>query len=288
LTEVVEFLEVTRHLIGGGSALIGRMASCDQTVTYDGTAFPPGPLDRSSLEASQTEERNEITVIVPSLHAIGQHFLNPGRDGRVSVSVWRSSDITRSATGITANTATRIILGDVGGAMFRGRTCEMTIRPARKIAEQSGPRNRYQRQCRWDLYGPGCQVDPWIASGSGTTIVDGSPTGIFNYRDFIFSTEFTVATPFYGAGHIVIGDESRLIVEHAPTGPAFVSNNGWVWLSQPFSFPITHGMNFDVFPGCDHTRTDCHFKFNNLANWGGFASIPRDNPYRGNITNGTR
>ena len=52
-------------------------------------------------------------------------------------------------------------------------------------------------------------------------------------------------------------------------------------LIKPIPNTIEAGDSIKVYPGCKHNSDDCINKFNNIANFGGYEYIPRNNPHTG-------
>lgn len=124
------------------------------------------------------------------------------------------------------------------------------------------PLNVYQPGCDRTLYGPGCQVsratyqrDRVVSSGSSSVVI---ASGLGE-------------SGFYTGGEVrfVSGANSgarRSVKVH--------SDDQTIQLSYPLLHAVTPGDQFQIWPGCDHTWSECKAKFNNGNAFNGAPFVP--------------
>ncbi|OHB65750.1 MAG: hypothetical protein A2Y76_01610 [Planctomycetes bacterium RBG_13_60_9] len=147
------------------------------------------------------------------------------------------------------------------------RHAEIIIDPVTNDLRESGLVMRSGRQCQVAIYSTECtllratyRVPGTVATVDGVTVTSdvftGYPVGWFSGGDFIVSSG-------------TVGTARRKIVYH-------VTNT--IKLTRP-----VHGLaaaaDFDAYPGCDHTRTVCDGKYNNLLNYRGQPLLPDGDPW---------
>lgn len=135
--------------------------------------------------------------------------------------------------------------------------------------DRDGARLTYGRQCPHVLYSIDCRANK--ATFAFTTTVD-SLDGATVYSSYLtskpsgyFSNGFFEWVRFTGA------IERRGIEIH--------SGNNFVVLGTTVG--LEAGDAITLYPGCQRNRSDCKNKFNNLANYGGFAHMPSKSPFGG-------
>lgn len=288
MMEVIEFIEVRRRELGGTWTIVDRIVGSDQPLNDGVATYRPVAIARGSIEASQENEREDIKITLPHDDDVSRLFTPRHPDRSLRLKIQRATEITRGATGVTADAFQTIYIGTVVSARFSGSRCELTLRPPHRLLDEPGPRQRYQRQCRWDLYGPGCGVNKAAFEETGTAVVTTDPDPL-SYEDYVFSDAFGggLSTGYLNGGTLVLkGQYVRQIVSHVATASASAPNKPYVRLVSPFPVEIEHGDGLVAHPGCKHSNTDCRDKFSNVANFGGFAHIARDNPFRKSIAGG--
>lgn len=133
------------------------------------------------------------------------------------------------------------------------------------------PRWRFTRTCNRQLYGVGCGVDPagFILSGNILSMD-------YTSRSLVISGQRPALDPedFFRQGVLV---HTSTGTRHSIFTSAHEGLNTRVWLHQWFpDFEVTDTVS--AFAGCRHTIDDCHVKFDNRINFGGFPLVPSENP----------
>lgn len=155
--------------------------------------------------------------------------------------------------------------------LFGGRAAEIEptrsgvlihVRSHLELLNTNVPRNAFQAGCRFTLFGPGCSLD--AADFVTSAVVGSGPT-----------QTIIPATIAEAAGYFDLG---RLVVTSGANNGFRRSIRKWdgtaLTLISPLPYTVAPGDHFDVYPGCDKTKTTCTDKFSNLVNFGGFPDIP--------------
>lgn len=136
-----------------------------------------------------------------------------------------------------------------------------------------GLRARFQKSCRYALYGRGCFLDPedfvlntTLSAISGRTLTVPGASG--------------QANGYYTGGMIRAPDGAlSYVVSHSGTSITVQR----VSSSMATAFASTGAATaVKLYPGCDHSRATCAAKFSNGVRYGGFDWIPEKNPLGGN------
>lgn len=117
----------------------------------------------------------------------------------------------------------------------------------------------------------GCKVDlgPLRVTGSITDV-----SGPYVFRD---SSRSEVAD-WFAAGDIVFttGPNAGL----PPQKIKAYESDGTIELFEPFYYAVSVGDEYEMTPGCRKRKQDCHGKYNNIANFGGFPDVPLQSTYQ--------
>jgi len=284
MTQRIEFFHFEQSDIDGTWSTIDRVSSADLTTSYDGNSYLSLAVGRGEIERSQSPEREEVGIVIPATHPLAGLWVPNAPEFPVRVTAYRSEDYAIGASSVTVSSAVKIIdRGQISGASHQGSRCEFTVRNPQARLVQTGPKQRYQRQCRHDLYGPGCTLDrsTFVEPGFASVTTDPAPQ---NYQDYVFSSAFeSLGDNYLGGGTLEVNYNgkwyARQIAVHLDTAVATEPQEAYVRLISPFPFDITNGMALKAYPGCRHTTDDCINKFSNIENFGGFTRVARKNPF---------
>lgn len=136
-----------------------------------------------------------------------------------------------------------------------------------------GLRRRYQPNCPYVLYSQGtsaCNVNKELYR-YGTTVTNIGRGWI----DVISLPSTSLPGGFFEWTDPATGELHQRTIS-GTTG-------GRLYLTRPVPTPMAIGDYIYVFPGCDHTTSNCQIVFGNIVNYGGFAWMPEDNPFGGKI-----
>lgn len=225
-------------------------------VSYSAEVYAPEAIERGQIEASQEFGRAALTVTVPYDNAVAQLFVSGYPLGHVTLALFRAH--------IGDGEWITYWRGRVVSASFKGHTCELRCEPVYTTLRRAGLRAVYQLQCRHVLYGPGCGASAATHSVAGTVSA------------FVANQVFVAAAAGYpddwfSGGYLETPHGSRLIMAHAGNS-----------LTLSAAIPgLAAAEAVTVFAGCDHTHATCRDKFANTPKNGGFAWIPKKNPFSG-------
>jgi uncharacterized phage protein (TIGR02218 family) len=157
--------------------------------------------------------------------------------------------------------------------LFRGNvsdtTCdqahaEFEVKSRKELFNIPFPYLTYQPDCQWQLYGPGCTLNPvnftvngTVASGSVALLMNSNLTNVDHYFDQGYVTFLTGAN----AGI------KRLVRQ-------YLHASGQLLFYIPFPNAPTTGDTFAAVPGCDKQQATCSGKFSNLVHFKGMPYIP--------------
>lgn len=156
--------------------------------------------------------------------------------------------------------------GRIVGAKAQQNTITVECESVFTSIRRPGLRARFEYGCRHPLYGRGCsvnreayRVDTVVNAISGEVHITG--TALPPLPDGYFTGGMLIAP----------NGAARFLTAH--TGST-------VTMNRPIR-GLVGGQSVSLYPGCDHLRTTCKNKFNNLDNFGGFPFIPQRNPFDG-------
>ena len=251
----IELYEFRRN----GDAFRFTSAATDQT--YAGATWKRAVLTRNNTEQGGDLNRAGLTIRAPRNFLIADLYrvTPPTEPLQVVLRQLHAGD-TEAAV---------VWSGRVTNVDFSGSEATINCEPVLTSLRRIGLRRLYQTQCPHVLYGPQCGVSKpgfgWPAvvdsvNGAALTSTQAAekPNGYFDggYIEWVASANAT---------------ERRLIVSHLGSQinlPAGITG-------------LPAGAAVTLYPGCDHTLTTCHTKYNNAPNYGGFPYIPTKNPFGG-------
>lgn len=166
-------------------------------------------------------------------------------------------------------------MGRVLNVEFKGPSAELYCEPVTTSVKRIGLRRQYGRACPHVLYDTTpktCNVvkanfavvaTVTAVSGQRISLAGGSPK--LAEISYFLGGEiewYPVGTPWQERSAILGHPQANLI--QVRTGDGMLNNGDTVVL----------------YPGCRHTVSDCHFRFNNFINYGGQPFFPLDNPFK--------
>lgn len=221
--------------------------------------YEPANISRSEITQSGEVSKDSITLKFPRDHEFVADFLGVAPDQQTTLTIFRGH-LTDSDGEFAAYWKGRVLSSSAAGSEVT-LNCESVFTSLRR----SGLRARYQLTCRHSLYSDSCGV---IKAAYAT------PAYIQSVNAHVVVNNASGSTPdgtFTGGMIELESGAMRFIVNHV---------GSTLYLSRPFVENI-NGMTVNIFPGCDHLKSTCQTKFNNLLNFGGFPYIPSLNPFGG-------
>lgn len=221
--------------------------------------YTASPLKRDRIKQSNDVFKDGIALTFPRDDEFASQYLGFAPDEPTTVTIFRGH------LGDPDEEFVSYWKGRVVGSKATENSIVIECESIFTSIQRPGLRARFELSCRHTLYGRGCNLlrDAFKVPGS----VD-SVSGV------AVSVSEAAAQPdgFFTGGMIVIpGGAARFITAH--TGASLT-------LIRPLE-GLFAGLDIELYPGCDHLKSTCKNKFDNLDNFGGFPYIPTRNPMDG-------
>lgn len=241
-----------------------RFTSTEDVIVDGSLSYSPIEISRSQILLGSEQRKDVVTATMPAGTAPASRYaaIVPGQ--KLTLTIKR---LHRTDGG--SPQAVTIFKGEVRAVAYTRSNFEaqLSVVPLSQGLSREAPRFTYQGLCNHILYDSRCtvsqsgfQFDGPVAAVSGAVI---TVTGANGKVD-----------GFYDGGFAQLGtSDFRLILSH-------VGNDLTLLLAFPSD--IT-GSTISIFAGCDHTIATCKTKFDNVANYGGFAFVPLKNPFETRI-----
>lgn len=236
--------------------------SSERVVSYNGKTYQPAAISSGSVKQSGDPSQDQFTVTMPSTLPPATLFQGTGPSMPVLFRM-------RAMHYGTAD-APVMMVGEITdhGQSAIGQM-EFTVQYLTASLQATGLRLTWNRSCPHALYDIGCTVDKNAYAVPGLlTFVDG-----VDIQSDIFATK---PDGWFDGGYFewAIGGGAM----NARTVEAHVGNNFRVF---GFTDGLAPGMTVTAYPGCDRIIPTCLFKYNNVANYGGFPAMPGKSPFDG-------
>jgi hypothetical protein len=250
--------------------------SGDILISFGGQSYVPAPLTRGRFDGGELE-------------------LNVAYDFPVVVQLANQRHIDL--------TITRVHRDDLNGrVVFKGRVMRVRLTgkeatlvcwPLLKLAERPMPQYIFQTGCNWQIYSEACGVNPGGLDAEGYTIKAIITVDSIGATGKIISSNLNIPSAggppdttgatydeYYTAGYAQWTDgdlvvHRRFITESDTRGGAA----SYIKVLTPFPAGMVATEQLAVVAGCLRTASVCATKFDNFANFGGFPSIPKRNPF---------
>lgn len=251
-------IELYRFVQG---ATVTTFTSGDKAVTYLAEVYEPIPIGRSNIEMKNELSKANIDVTIDINNDIARGWMNTISEDTLFLTIFQQSDIV---TGVIWKGRLANIRPQVAHIKFVFESIFTSLR-------RPGLRARFQRNCRFPLYGRGCGLnkDDFDVTRSATA-VDATGTII------TIPTAAVDPAGDYFTGMLKYDNILRFVTAHSGAS---------LTISRPIKSLITAvGLgptNVILYPGCDRSRTRCFARFNNLAANGSFPFIPIRSPMDG-------
>lgn len=241
---------------------VWTMTSSAESVTYNNDFYAPTAVGRTMINQKREISKENVDVELPLDHPLAVELLTSFLDQIMTVTVFQKQD-------------------GVIEVMWKGRlasiqpgeaTLKLIFESIFTSMRRPGLRARFQKICRHALYGRGCNLDPADFATAGTvTALSGTTLTV--------TEAASEASGFYTGG-MVAADNGILSFIIGHSGSTLVLQRMSSSLATQWAVEGS-GTGVTIYPGCDHARTTCHTKFDNVLNYGGFDWIPRKNPLGG-------
>lgn len=236
--------------------------NADRNLNIDGLDYTATAISSTSVKQSGDATQDSMTITLPDVGPFTDLYAGSGPSEEVKVTI---------AAFQYGSVGTPIQF--IGTISNHGRPQTGTIQFVCDYLtvsfDRGSGRLAWNRTCPHALYGSGCFVDRTLFAVPATlSLISG-----INVRSATFAT---FADDWFTGGYFewLIGDGAynrRSIDRH-------VGNN---LLLLGLSDGLTVGQAVVAYPGCLRTTVICDGKFSNLANYGGFSSMPGNSPFDG-------
>ncbi len=235
--------------------------------------FGKSQIRHSRIRTNDRYEDSGTAIMVPTDNIELQRVYLTSAPVQIKAYVIRvaSDELGNVAPEIDFATNAMIVTsGVLSGFIFEKNVIAATLTPEPFYTNAPVPRMYFQRECNHQLYGPGCRLDK---------------------ADFAFESEIVSVNP--AQKEIVIlgrksGEEASWfeagLMAHDVTGMKLTI--GWAEDSGAsdtklkmltWSPEFAPGQTLTAYAGCARTVAHCRDKFDNVANFGGFPTIPNRN-----------
>lgn len=238
-----------------------RYTTAEDEITLGADIYVPTGISRERILMGSEQKQDVITVTMPTNKQPATQFISvvPGQPVFLTILRQHSTD------GATPQVVT-IFKGKVRAIAYSqdGFEAKLSVMSLSNSMGVEFPRFTYQGLCNHFLYDERCQVAQASFETIGTVSVESGSVltvpGLSAKADGFFTSGFIQSsTPDF-----------RLVLSH--TGDN-------ITILLPFQNPVL-GSIVSVFAGCDHTIATCKSKFNIVENYGGFAFVPKKNPFQ--------
>ena len=224
-----------------------RYTSGSETVTKDAESFTAEPIRRSGLAHSDDLNRAEVSITTMRDNPFVVAALPSPHPA--TVTIYGEQVLTTWQT---------LWKGRITSLQLQGAEAEISTESVMTFLSRPALYAKYQVLCRHVLFDEGCALSAATYKYAGTvSAIDGTTITIPGLNG--------EANGYYDGGYVKFGSyDYRTIISH--TGNDIV-----IYSVVP---GLATSTSADVYPGCDHTETECNTKFSNILNYGGFPWIP--------------
>jgi len=225
-----------------------------------GQTYIPFPIERDRVKQTSDIFKNGMKLTFPRDNSFARQYLGFAPEEVTTVTVYR---------GHYGDADEEFIVywkGRIVGAKASENTVDIDCESIFTSIKRPGLRARFELTCRHTLYLSGCNINRETYKHEGPVLSLGNRLAI------TVSNASLQDDGFYTGGMMVLPNgTSRFLTDHV---------GDVVTLSRPIE-TLVGGMTVAIYPGCDHLKTTCIDKYDNLLNFGGFPYIPSRNPFNG-------
>lgn len=228
-------------------------------IEKDNNTYLPSPMTRGKIKLTSDVMKDSLKLSFPRGDAFAGQFLGFSPEKPTTVTILRGH-ITDPSEDFVVYWKGRII-----GASAGGNKIDVDCESIYTSIKRPGLRARFEYNCRHVLYGGGCNLNREAFKVS--SVIGGLSGGLW------VTLEPTGKPDGYFTGGMLVSSQGATRFISAHVGDQLT-------ISRPDP-ELEVGEPIDLYPGCDHLKTTCKNKFNNLDNFGGFPYIPVRNPFDG-------
>jgi hypothetical protein len=256
------------YLFDNGTIAPTRLTSEPEALTRMSEKWHPSPISHDDVERGGNIEKQALIVNFPLSDAYARTLLGPATFV-TTVTVWRGH---RNDPTDELKVYWR---GRVVGAKDKARTIDVEVESIFTSMRRPGLRARFQRNCRYALYGDGCNTDGNTRASNETA---GTVTAVAGLV-LTVPEAATAAANDYRGGIVNWGGLFGFVTVHA--ADQLTLTNDIQGLAEAVADIGAQAVL--LAPGCDLSTARCEDRFANDINHGGFAWLPTDNPFETRI-----
>ncbi len=246
--QIVELYEIV------ADNTVHTLTTARESVLWRGAEWTPAAVERGELRGSVDGKAASVTLTA-CMDALLTRYLASLPILPTRVNIYEHEP----ESGATVQVFGGVVLDVVPAA--DATQVSVTCQSSRCLLDAVLPHMLYSGQCQFVPFDAGCGLLAQDWGVEGAVSVDGvrllSPA-------FASRPDGT-----FTRGYAAAGGDFRFIVAHV--GEA-------ITLQLPFDGRVANGVSVFAYPGCDGSPATCRERFNNIARFGGCASIPSRNP----------
>lgn len=234
--------------------------SSDADVVHDSVLYKSCPISDTGFVQSGDTANDEFTVTLPENEPVVEIYQGtpPSAPGRIIMRTKHVGDRDAPIMWVGAIVSVKRVLPAQG---------VISCQPATGSFNRAGLRLAWSRGCPHALYDSQCRVNP---EAFRTTAIIRAMTG-----DAIVADAFGANGDDWLSGGFVKWVRPNGLTEFRP----IELHKGLTCYMLGTTDGMSVGMQLSVYPGCARTSNACLYKFNNLANYGGFPFLPGKSPF---------
>jgi hypothetical protein len=235
--------------------------SDDQDIDTSAGTWTASPIDAGDVEVNGNIERQDVDLIFPNSDGFARRYLDPAYT-ITTLTIFRGHHADPDEN-LSVHWKGRIV-----GAVSADDSIKMSAESIFTSMKRIGNRARCQRQCRWALYRPGCNLNRADFETAGTiTAVNGLTLTVPEASlapDGDFKAGIINWNGIFGMVSVHSGNQLTLLTKIHGLGE-YVTANG--------------SADILLAPGCNRTTRRCVDRFDNGLNMGGYEKLPEINPF---------
>ena len=235
-----------------------RYTSSEQSVSALSATWNPENIKRTRIKKMSHSGNDKVQVQMPSSSTFAKVFKLVAPGYRISCTIYRlhrdDGNVVTYYKGFAFS----------AGFNDHGRTSLFAILPITSVKNRQIPRDTFSGLCNNDLFDSQCTVnEATYTHNLNVTAVSGDKLTVTGAG--------ALGADYFENGFVVWDGEYRTIIRQNGTG------NNDITILVPFTTtPLGQTIGFRA--GCKkRIGTDCHTKFNNKINHGGFPFVPENN-----------
>ena len=248
-----EPLELYRVTIG---ETVITLCSGDVTAIHNGETYIPSTLKRNEVTQTPEMSKSLITLTTSKNCPIADLFRTGAPEFPVFITIFRQHAVINGADFVV------VYKGRISSCHYMQLEAELSCEPIFTSLKRPGLRIKYEPTCSNGLYDVGCTLKKEDFAITGTVLTTNSK------RVFNIQAAATKPDGYFIGGILSLGG-LHMIGDHEGTTITLLRHTMGAQVGDPVI----------LYPGCDHGRTTCHARFDNIVNYKGFPWMSDRNPF---------